>query len=415
MLLALLVLAAPVADEVAGAPLSSPRLPAPAAHAKLPATWYLEGGEVRTTRATAQLYDESAGGPRGAPSGTACGLTVPPGFPLAHGEISSREVPFTVIGHDLFYVPVVLKKPLTVGIWRNNAHGKDVVGEVMLGIMTLGLSTLRLVPTRVASVSAPPNGLGKSGGFTLDCRVVGLDSVNAALPRKTGKPCDTLACVAEDVSLLGPANPELVRQAQAIADENLRKAGEWRRRATWNLRSFEVLSSSHCGPGCVTLTVRNTSELALSFPRIEEAFDADGRHVWVTDLNGDGIAAGETRVVKFSLSATEFASRGPAYPIVMRTRKDTWVHRVPGAFTEDHIEYRFTSAARCENGKVLMRVTMRCLGTNDSTIDSLHVPWCRGNSVIEDDAWSWGDSSKPCPSIDSVSGASSEPTYIPIY
>lgn len=412
MLLALLLLAAPVADEVAGAPISQPRLTAPEAHAKLPATWYLEGGEVRTTRATVQLFDDSAGGPRGAPSGTACSLTVPGSFPLAHGEISSRDVPFTVIGHDIFYVPVVVKKPLTVDIWRNNAHGKDVVGEVMLGIMTLGLSTLRLVPTHVASVSAPPNGRGKSGGFTLDCRVVGLDSVNAALPQKTGKPCDTFACVAQDVPLLGPTNPELVQQAQAIADKNLRTAGEWRQRATWNLRSFDLLSSSHCGAGCVNLTVRNTSERALPFPRIDDAFDADGRTVWVSDSSRGDINPGETRVVKLSLSPSDVAQRGPVFPVVMRTRKDTWVHRVPGAFTEDHIEYRFTSPARCENGKVSMHVTMRCLAGSDPTVDSLHLPWCRGNSVIEGDAWAWSDSSAPCPGIESVTGISNEPTYI---
>jgi len=302
MFLALLLLAAPVADEVAGAPPVHPRIEAADAHAKLPATWYLEGGELRTTRATVQLFNESLGGPRGAPSGTACSLTVPGSFPLAHGEISSREMPFTVIGHDIFYVPMILKKPVTVAIWRNNAHGKDVVGEVMLGIMTLGLSTLRLVPTRAASVSAPPNGRASSGGFTLDCRVVGLDSVNAALTQSTGKPCDTLACVAQDVSLLGPTRPELVERAQAIADNNLRLANDWRRRATWNLRSFEILSSSHCGSTCVNLTVRNTSERALPFFRIEEALDANGQRVWASDSMTGDLAAGETRVAMLHLS-----------------------------------------------------------------------------------------------------------------
>jgi hypothetical protein len=412
MLLALLLLAAPVADEVAGAPAPRAQLEAVELHAKLPATWYLEAGDLRTTRATAQLFDESLGGPRGAPSGTACSLTVPGNFPLAHGEISSRELAFTVIGHDIFYVPVVLKKPVTVAIWRNNAKGKDVVGEVMLGIMTLGLSTLRLVPTRAAWVSAPPNGRGTSGGFTLDCRVVGLDSVNAAVAPKNGKPCDTLACVAQDVSLLGPTRQELVEQAQRIADKNLRMASEWRARATWNLRSFEILSASHCGSTCVNLTVRNTSERALRFPQIDEALDANGRRVWVSDSTTGDIGAGETRVVKLSLSPSEFSDRGPTFPIVMRVQKDTWVHRVPGAFTEDGIEYRFTSAARCENGKALLHVTMRCLSGHNSTIDSLHLPWCMGNSFIDDDAWAWGDSSKPCPAIESVTGASTAPTYI---
>lgn len=420
MLLALVLLAAPLADEVSGAPPPLPRLPAEPRHATLAPGWYLEQDTLRTAPESGALFDASAQGPQGAPAGTACLLTTPEAFPLAHAELRPREVTFHVWGHDVFYVPLRLTKPVRVSVWRNNAAGKDPVGEVLLGVFTLGLSTLRLLPSLVMTVTAPAKGHASAGGFSVECRTIGLDSVRtAAAARRQGAPCPTLACVADDIALRGPADAELQARAQELVDQHLRTFEAWRATATWRLRSFDILSSARCGATCVTLTVRNTSPVRQRFPRFDEALDSEGQQAWVTDEGASELAPGETRAVKLRVTRLEQGTSGALrFPVVMRTSVDTWTH-APGAFTEGRVEYR-TGDARCERGKLLLPVTMRCLDARARVADtvwrssgeaeSLHFPSCI-TPYVEGEAWAFVDASQPC-EVSAVGGATELPTAV---
>lgn len=417
MWLALLLLAAPVTDEVSGPPAALPRLPAPPPHATLPLDWYLEGGELRTTDASGPLFDDSAEGPRGAPAGTACLLTTPVSFPLAHAELRARDVTFHVLGGELFYVPVPLTRPVRVTVWRNNAAGKDPLGEVILGVLTLGFSTLRLAPSVATTVEAPARGRGRAGGFSVECRTVGRDSVERA---RSEKACTTLECLREQVALLGPHDAALLAQAQALVDERVRTAHEWRAAATWRLRGLEILSSARCGARCVKLTVQNFSAVPRRFPHVDTALDADGRRVWVSDDVFSELAPGETRVVKLSVAPAEaMAGSAPRFPVVLRLLADTWA-RAPGAFTEGGVEYRF-GAPHCEEGKLTMPVTLRCFASSRARVadtlwlpsgasTSLHLPWC-ATPYVDAEAWAWVKDGQPC-AASAVGGPTETSTFV---
>lgn len=419
MLLALLLLAAPIADEVSGPPEPRPQLAPAPVHGTLPLGWYLEGGAMRTTLASGPLFDDSAQGPRGEPVGTACVLTTPASFPLARAALSTGDVTFRVLGDYVFYVPVLLHKPVRVTVWRNNAAGKDPVGEVLLGVLTLGLSTLRLAPSVAITVQAPAKGRGAAGGFSVECRTVGRESVERAM---TLKECATLSCLAEQVALLGPHDEALQARAQALVDQNLQTVHDWRAAATWQLRSFEILSSARCGAQCVKLTVRNTSPVAQRFPRYDDALDANGRHVQVIDDVFTSVDPGETRAVKLSLDLRETLNGGtPRFPVVMRIEKDTWAH-APGAFTEAGIEYRF-GAPRCKGTRLTMPVTMRCLAGHDARTadyvwlwlpngdeEVLHLPGC-SSPYAEDEAWTSVSEGLPC-EVSAVSVPTATPAFV---
>lgn len=336
-LVGLLLAAAPLAAELDGPPPPAARVAwTPAA--VVPANWYLDDGVLDSSRFARTLFEASAGGPQGPVVGLACQLTAPPSFWLARLELRAPGLPWPVLAtDDVLYVPRVPTGPPRVQVWRDNTHDKDVVGEVVLGVMTLGLSVLRLNPTHVATLSP-----GGKGSFRLACRPVGEASVDAVLASDAWtQPCKARSCVAEEAALRGPTHPEVKAHAQAQWDAGAAEAARWRRQARWALSSLTITAVSHCGPRCVRLTVRNDAPAPQALFFAGDGLDANGEGVHF-DFDGfpNPLPAGATKT--FRASVRRLRDDGaPTFPVVLRTHDDFWFEPVPGSFQLGTSRYTF--------------------------------------------------------------------------
>lgn len=349
-LLGLLVAAAPLAVELEGPPEPAARV-AWTPTAVVPRDWYLDDGVLDSSRFARTLFEASAAGPQGTPVGLACAVTTPPTFWLARLELRAPGLPWPVMATDEFlYVPRVPAGPPRVQVWRDNTHDKDVVGEIVLGVMTLGLSVLRLNPTHVATVSP-----GGKGPFRLACRPVGEASVDAVLASdawtQTCKAPPSRSCVGAEAVLRGPTHPEVQAHVQALYDASAAEAARWRRDARWALSSLTLTAVTHCGPRCVRLTVRNDAPAPQALFFASDGLDANGEGVhFVFDGFPRPLPAGATKT--FRASVRRLRDDGPpTFPVVLRTHDDFWFARVPGTVQLGGSRYTF-GAQRCGQDSV---------------------------------------------------------------
>lgn len=343
-----LLAAAPLTAELNGPPAPAPRV-AWAATATVAKDWFLDDGTLRSSRFAQTLFTASAGGPVGAPVGLACELSAPSTFSLARLELRAKGVPWPVLATDDFvYVPVVPAGPPRVGVWRDNTHDKDVVGEIVLGVMTLGLSVLRLNPTHVATVTP-----GGKGAFRVACRTVGEASVEDVLAsRAWAEACKPpRSCLDEEAALRGPSHPAVQARMQAVSDAAAQKAAQWRRDARWALSSLTITAVTHCGPRCVRLTIRNDAPAEQALFYGSEGLDANGDGVHF-DFDGfpDPLPAGATRTLRASVRRLS-DDGAPLFPVVLSTNDDRWFERVPGTFVRGGTRITF-GEQRCEDGTV---------------------------------------------------------------
>lgn len=417
LLALLLSVAPPLSDELTGAPPASPRLTAEPVNGQVPARWFLDDATLQTTTAGDALFDASSDGPRGEVVGTACRLTAPASFHLARIEVRARGLPWRVSSYsETAYVPRALEGAPTISIWRDETHDKNAVEEIVLGVLSAGLSLLRLSPTLITTVAPPPRGRARSGAFSVECRAVGRQSVEAALAAHSkAEGCDGLSCLRDEAALLGPEDPRVVSQAQAIVDARAREAAAWRSHATWKLRSLELVAVKHCGSTCVVVTLKNVSPVARPVPRFDGALDVAGRGVTVFFDPVDDLEPGEVRKVRATVALDAQLTMPAAFPVVLRTADDFWVHPVPAAFTEDRVEYDFRPTGTCDGSSATAAVTVRRLTTERHEPSSAwlssgertslsmpfgadHEPWTRG------EARAWSADPKKCPTITAVSG-----------
>lgn len=346
-LVSLLLAASPLAAELDGPPALAPRV-AWTPTATVPADWFLDDGDLDSSAFARTLFAASEAGPAGVPVGLACEVTTPATFYLARLELRAKGVPWPVIATDTFvYVPVVPAGPPRVGVWRDNTHDKDVVGEVILGVMTLGLSVLRLNPTHVATLTP-----GGKGAFRLACRTVGEASVEAVLASpQWAERCKARACHRDEAALRGPTHPEVRAHVQAAWDASAVKAAQWRRDARWALSSLAVTAVTHCGPRCVRLTLRNDAPAAQALFFGSEGLDANGDGVHF-DFDGfpDPLPAGATKTYRASVRRLR-EDGAPEFPVVLRTNDDLWFERVPGTIVRGGTAFTF-GEQRCADGTV---------------------------------------------------------------
>lgn len=350
-LVSLLLAVSPLAAELDGPPAPAPRV-AWTPTATVPADWFLDDGDLDSSAFAHTLFAASASGPAGAPVGLACEVTTPASFYLARLELRAKGVPWPVVATDSFvYVPVVPAGPPRVGVWRDNTHDKDVVGEVILGVMTLGLSVLRLNPTHVTTLTP-----GGKGAFRLACRTVGEASVDAVLASPQWKErCGARACHRDEAALRGPSHPDVRAHVQAAWDADAVKAAQWRRDARWALASLTVTGVAHCGPRCVRLTLRNDAPAPQPPFSSSEGLDANGEAVHF-DFDGfpRPLGAGETKTLRASVRRLR-DDGPPAFPVVLRTWEDFWFERVPGSFQRRGHAFTF-GEQRCEGTTVRLAV-----------------------------------------------------------
>ncbi len=357
----------------------------------------------------------------------ACQLGAPAGFPLLNARLHAPPRPWSAVGRWTMFVPEVPSSAsLSLEVTRNNAKGKRPLDEVVLGIATLGLSTLRLIPSRAALLTPPLQGHARQGGFSAECRRVGRDSVEEAFARLP--PCDesSLTCLATQARLLGPDDAGLLEKARAVVDVGAKEARRRRRLAVWRFRSFEVLSATRCPPvwnprgadeTCLHLELRNLRSAPSKLPRLVEGLDALGREVSVRVDGGElppGAVARATVTVGLGPSV-------PAWPVVLRVSEDAWEHPVPSAFVEDDVAYDFRESAGCSHMYVSHGVQVRRLSAggatgrlsahfSDGASARLTLPPVPPSGLVTGVATAWSPST--CRVITAVSGAVAGPRYL---
>lgn len=411
--------APPISEELAGAPEPTLRLAGDVPRGVVPPKWYLEDDGLQSADASETLFDASKGGPHGPVVGTACQLTSPDTFHLSHITLTPKEAPWRVYsGTETAYLPIVLRAPPRLAIWRDETHDKDVVGEIVFGFISAGISLLRLTPTYITTVSPPPRGKARSGNFSAECRAVGQDTVDAvvaAAQQKRTSVCDALSCLRDDVALLGPDHPSVVERAQAIVDAGAREAAQWRSLAKWKHRSYEVLDVTHCGPTCVKVTIKNTAVVPHPPPHFDDGLDALGRPVELLVDFSDRIAPGKTRVLRLTVSLDFRHERPATFPVVLRSRDDFWSHPVPGTFTEDQVEYDFQPTGTCDGDYATAQIRAHKLGDprkepdvawlsngDDSHLVMPFPSW--GKPWVDGEARAYAGGGKTCPHITAISG-----------
>ncbi|MFT3708436.1 MAG: hypothetical protein QM817_12355 [Archangium sp.] len=384
----------------------------------IPEDWFIDTWTLESTSSSEFLFDASAKGPQGPVVGTACQLTSPATFHLARIELAAKGLKWSVsTGGETAYLPLVLKTPPLLEVWRDETHDKDVVGEIVLGVISAGLSLLRLTPTHVATLRPPLRGKTKLGSFSAECRAVGRDSLDAALEsRKKATACASLSCLRDDAAFFGPEDPGVIAKAQAIVDASAREAAEWRSQATWKHRSFEIVAVKRCGSTCAAVTFKNTSTTPRDIPSFDDALDAQGRETRVLWDFAGVVKPGATRTVRATVALNPTLTQAATFPIAMRMNDDEWSHRVPAVFIEDLVEYDIKPTGKCERGYATATVTARKLGDPKSEPDAallsngegghFSMPFgAWGQPFVQGEAQVYvGDDVKTCPVITEVFG-----------
>jgi hypothetical protein len=152
-----------------------------------------------------------------------------------------------------------------------------------------------------------------------------------------------------------------------------------------------------------------------AWPTFETALDALGRPALVLfDFAGD-IKPGATRTVRANVALNAQLTLPAAFPIVTRTHDDFWEHAVPGAFTEDQVEYDFRPTGKCDGGYATAQVTVRRIGDHHDEPSGAYFSNGQGGHLTmpftsyrepysEGEARVYLDDPKKCPTITAISG-----------
>lgn len=241
LLLTLVIGAAPVDEAVRGAPALRPRLPT-SPRTDAPDDDFTERWLLETEPFSATLTPDPSD------------VSEPAGVWCTHQEqgawlyLRDPRTPHLHGGEGLFIpVPPQDRQPFRVDLMRRESALGDSA-EMLLGIFTAGVSTVRLLSSGSIASFSPRVSEAKrwsqtNRGVTISCESVGRDTVEHAAKAElaTLADCHELSCLHPLVRLLGPWDERLRARARALREDNLREWEHRRAHATTELFGLSMV------------------------------------------------------------------------------------------------------------------------------------------------------------------------------
>ncbi len=278
--------AAPVESSLLGAPDRRPRLALTAAPLALPDDWY----PVEIRRNSLLLPDWATS--PGPAAGVVCALrSTSPAWYLQLWN--APRAPQIIDGGTSVFAPLVPGRPargFELLLKFNNAHGKSVLQELFLGVISAGFSTLRLIPDVVKRWPVPTKLPATFAGAwgAIECRAVSRQDVDQWAEAELAQleACTDYRCLGPATAKLGPWDERVERQARKVQALVLEERTRQLSSATRSVHGLTVVDAPvHClATTCaLELSWRNDSAFPVSLAALTrssfEGVDSLGRAV----------------------------------------------------------------------------------------------------------------------------------------